>query len=164
MMIEHSSWTQRGLILATFVLGLVLALMPMSLGLAAWRPDWQILVLFYWLMAFPHRVSIGTAFILGIAVDVLLGTTFGIHAAAYSLVAYPVARHYQRIRHFSLLQQAALMGFLVAAERTLAFAVEHYLNNAALLGNYYWPALSSALVWPWLYLLLRKIRRRFNLV
>ncbi|MCO4321413.1 rod shape-determining protein MreD [Aliidiomarina quisquiliarum] len=164
MMIEHSSWTQRGLILATFVLGLVLALMPMSLGLAAWRPDWQILVLFYWLMAFPHRVSIGTAFILGIAVDVLLGTTFGIHAAAYSLVAYPVARHYQRIRHFSLLQQAALMGFLVAAERTLAFTVEHYLNNATLLSSYYWPVLSSALVWPWLYLLLRKIRRRFHLV
>lgn len=164
MIIKQSSWTQRGVILATFVLGLVLALMPMSLGLAAWRPDWQLLVLFYWLMAFPHRVNIGTAFLLGIAVDVLLGTTFGIHAAAYSIVAYPIVRHYQRIRHFSLLQQAMLMGFLVALERGLAFAVEHYLNNASILSNYYWPALSSAVVWPWLYLLLRKTRRRFNMV
>ncbi len=164
MIIERSSWTQRAVILATLVLGLVLALMPMSLGLAAWRPDWQLLVLLYWLMALPHRVSIGIAFLLGIAVDVLLGTTFGIHAAAYTIVAYPLARHYQRIRHFSLLQQAALVGLLVAIERALAFAVEHYLNNASLMSNYYWPVLSSAIVWPWLFLLLRKIRRRFRMV
>lgn len=164
MIIERSSWTQRAVILATLLLGLILALMPMSLGLAAWRPDWQLLVLLYWLMALPHRVNIGTAFLLGIVVDVLLGTTFGIHAAAYAIVAYPVVRHYQRLRHFSLLQQAALMGLLVAIERGLAFAVEHYLNNAALLSNYYWPVLSSAIVWPWLFLVLRKIRRRFRMV
>src|SRR5690554_152835 len=164
MIIERSSWTQRAAILATLLLGLVLALMPMSLGLAAWRPDWQLLVLLYWLMALPHRVNIGTAFLLGIVVDVLLGTTFGIHGASYAIVAYPVVRHYQRLRHFSLLQQAALMGLLVAIERGLAFAVEHYLNNAALLSNYYWPVLSSAIVWPWLFLVLRKIRRRFRMV
>lgn len=164
MINARSSWTQKSIILVTLVIGLVLSLMPMSLGLAAWRPDWQLLVLLYWLMALPHRVNIGIAFLLGIAVDVLLGSTFGIHAATYAIVAYPVVRHYQRLRHFSLLQQAAIVGMLVAVERGLSFAVEHYLNNAALLSNYYWPVLSSALVWPWLFLVLRKTRRRFNMV
>ena len=163
MIVERISLGQRGVILATVVIGLVLSLMPMSLGMAAWRPDWQLLVLFYWLLALPHRVNIGMAFILGAMVDVLLGTTLGIHAAAYSLVAYPVVRHYQRLRHFSLLQQSCLIGVLVGLARATTFIIEHYLNNATLLSNYFWPVLSSAFVWPWLYLLLRKIRHRFHI-
>ena len=163
-MIEaSSSWTQRTVIFATIVLGLVLALMPMSHGLALWRPDWPLLILLYWVIALPHRVSIGIGFILGIAVDILLGSSFGIHAAAYALVVYSAARHYQRIRNFSLVHQALLVGMLVAIERTIVYLIEYYLNNAILFEHYYWPVLSSALVWPWLFLLLRKIRRRFSM-
>lgn len=164
MINRPSGLSQRIAIFVTFLMGLVLTLMPMSLGLASWRPDWQILVLMYWLIALPHRVSIGIAFILGLVVDVLLGTSLGIHAASYSIIAFPLARHYQRIRHFSLLQQALLMGFLVGLERAIAFGIEYYLNNATLMSNYFWPALSSAVMWPWLFLLLRKLRRHVGMI
>ncbi|MCC5855845.1 MAG: rod shape-determining protein MreD [Idiomarina sp.] len=163
-MTSASSLTQRLVICATLIIGLVLAMMPMSVGVAVWRPDWPLLILIYWIIALPHRISIGIAFLLGVAVDILLGSTFGIHAGAYALVAYTAARHYQRVRNFSLLHQALLVMVLVLVERSLVYIIEYYLHNAPLMYRYFWPALSSALVWPWLFLILRKIRRRFQMV
>ena len=163
MIEKTSSLTQKFVIFATFVIGLTLAAMPMSLFLAAWRPDWALLVLLYWAIALPHRVSIGIAFILGICVDILIGSTMGIHAGAYALVTYSAARHYQRIRNFSLLQQSLLMAALVGIERVIVFLLEYYLNDATFLGQYFWPVLSSAILWPWLFLILRKVRRRFRM-
>lgn len=164
-MIEtSSSMGQRFVILMTFVIALVLATMPMSFWLAAIRPDWTLLVLLYWVIALPHRVSIGIAFLIGICVDILIGSSFGIHAGAYAFVAYSAARHYQRIRNFSLLQQSFLMAALVGIERVMVFLVEYYLNDAEFLGQYFWPVLSSAVLWPWLFLILRKVRRRFQMI
>ncbi|RTE86794.1 rod shape-determining protein MreD [Lysobacter sp. N42] len=155
---------QRFVIFMTFVVALVLATMPMSFWAAAIRPDWPLLVLLYWVIALPHRVSIGIAFILGISVDILIGSSFGIHAGAYALVSYSAARHYQRIRNFSLLQQSLLMAALVAVERIIVFLIEYYLNDAQFFGQYFWPVLSSAILWPWLFLILRKVRRRFQMI
>jgi len=156
-----SSFTQRGVIFLTLVIALTLALIPMSVGLAPWRPDWPLMIMLYWVLALPHRVSIGITFLFGVAVDILLGSTFGIHAGVYALVAYFIARHYQRIRNFSLVHQALLIGFLIAIERSLVFLLEYYLNDAQLAPTYFWPVISSAVMWPWLFLILRKIRRRF---
>ncbi|RUO19437.1 rod shape-determining protein MreD [Aliidiomarina haloalkalitolerans] len=152
---------QRTIILITFVLALILAVMPMSLAIAPWRPEWPLLVLVYWIIALPHRVNIGYAAGVGLAVDVLLGSTLGFHTAAYAIVAYPAARYYSRIRNFSLSQQALLVMVLVFVARAIVYIFEHYLNNAPLMWHYFWPALSSALFWPWVFLMLRKVRRKF---
>ena len=94
----------------TIVAGMVLAVVPMPqfvpLELGFLRPDWVAMVLVYWIIALPHRVGIPTAWLAGIAVDVLLGSLIGQHALAYVLIAYVVASLYQRLRMFSVWQQA----------------------------------------------------------
>lgn len=154
---------QRVVIFSTVLLSLIFAVMPMTLTLAAWRPEWPLLAMIYWIIALPHRVNIGYAFLVGLSVDILLGSTLGFHAAAYALVCYPAARHYPRIRNFSLSQQALLVGLLVFLARGVVFVLEHYLNNAPFMAHYFWPAISSALFWPWVFLIFRKIRRRFQM-
>lgn len=154
---------QRSIILITLVLSLMLAVMPMSLTFAVWRPEWPLLALIYWIIALPHRVNIGYALVVGLAVDILLGSTLGLHAAAYAIVAYPAAAYYTRIRNFALSQQALLILVLVLVARLIVFLFEHYLNNAPLMWHYFWPAISSAIFWPWVFLLLRKVRRSFQL-
>lgn len=155
---------QRSVILITIVLALILAVMPMSLAVAIWRPEWPLLVMIYWIIALPHRVNIGYAAAVGLAVDILLGSTLGFHAAAYAIAAYPAANYYQRIRNFSLSQQALLVLVLVFFARVIVYLLEHYLNNAPLMFYYFWPAVSSAIFWPWMFLVLRKIRRRFRVI
>ncbi|HAT28315.1 MAG TPA: rod shape-determining protein MreD, partial [Gammaproteobacteria bacterium] len=62
----------------SIVAGMVLVVMPMPqfvpVELGFLRPDWVAMVLVYWIMALPHRVGILTAWLAGIAVDVLLGS------------------------------------------------------------------------------------------
>ncbi len=51
-----------------------------------YRPSWFLLILTYW-MALPHRVSVGTSFILGIIVDSIQGSALGVHALSLALFA-----------------------------------------------------------------------------
>lgn len=155
---------QRLVIILALLMGLILSVMPMSTGLQPWRPEWALLILLYWVMALPHRVNIGTCFVIGLAMDILLGSNLGIHAAAFSFVGYVFANHYKRIRHFSLSQQALFVLLMVMVERSIVYLVEYYVNNASMPATYFLPAVSSAIMWPWLFLLLRKVRRRFGVV
>src|SRR5690606_8937434 len=118
-----SRFSQRMAINTALMMGLVLSVMPMSTGLQAWRPEWALMILLYWVMAVPNRVNIGTCFIIGLLMVVLLGSTLGIHAAGMSFVGYILAHHYYRIRYFSLSQQALFVGLMVMIERPIVYLV-----------------------------------------
>src|SRR5690554_4643764 len=102
-----SMWIKSGLIplLISYLVALILMVMPMPAFLEAWRPDWLSLVILYWVIALPHRVGIGSVLILGLVADILMGTVFGIYATALLIMAYPAIRHFHRIRNYSFLSQ-----------------------------------------------------------
>jgi len=152
-----------GILLITYILALVLMVMPMPSAIDPFRPDWLSLVLIYWLIALPHRVSMGTLLVLGLVTDILLGSTFGIHAIALLVMGYVAARNFQRIRNFSLSQQAVIIAVLVLLKRFVVFMLEYFLNNAQFVASYMLPVITSAIIWPWIFLLLRKVRRNFKL-
>ena len=56
------------------------------------KPAWLVLVLLYWVLAIPNKVSIGWAFLLGLVWDLILGSTLGIHALVLSVTVYFVAK------------------------------------------------------------------------
>ncbi len=151
------------MILFTFLLALMLTIMPMAITVNPFRPDWVLIVLVYWSLALPNRVNIFTAWIIGFLLDVLLGSVLGIHAAAMALVVFVSAANCQKIRNFSLWQQALIVGILSALYHLLTFWVEHFLTNVPFLLSYLYPVFTSMLVWPWAFLLLRKIRRHFGI-
>jgi len=151
------------MILFTLLLSLMLSIMPMPITVDAFRPDWVLIVTIYWSMALPNKVNIYTAWILGFILDVLLGSVLGVHAAAMTVVIYISAANYQKIRNFSLWQQALIVGVLVALYNLLNFWMEHFLTNVPFLISYLYPVLTALIVWPWAFLLLRKIRRHFTI-
>ncbi|NQZ03266.1 MULTISPECIES: rod shape-determining protein MreD [unclassified Idiomarina] len=148
----------------TYLVAMILMVMPMPASIDVYRPDWVTLVLLYWIIALPHRVSIGTALVLGVLTDILLGSVLGVHALGMVVVSYFAARHFQRIRNFSLPQQVILIAFLVLIKRLIVFQANVFIHDAQFTSTYFWPALTSALFWFWLFPLLRKIRRRFGVV
>lgn len=147
----------------TIVAGMVLAVVPMPqfvpLELGFLRPDWVAMVLVYWIIALPHRVGIPTAWLAGIAVDVLLGSLIGQHALAYVLIAYVVASLYQRLRMFSVWQQAIVLFALLGLNQLVGFWIESIAGLTDWSLWYLLPALSGAFLWPWVFLMLRSIRR-----
>ena len=62
----------------SIIVALVLQIMPMPSIVEQYRPDWVFLVLGYWALALPERVNVGVAFIVGLVLDLLLGTSIGV--------------------------------------------------------------------------------------
>lgn len=149
-------------LLVTYVIALTLMVMPMPATFDVFRPDWVTLVMLYWIIALPHRVSMGTALILGVLSDVLLGSIVGVHALGMVVVAYLAARNFQRIRNFALIQQAVVIAVLILLKRFIVFEANVFLHDAEFTFSYFWPVLTSAVFWLWVFPLLRKVRRQFG--
>ncbi|NCP66012.1 MAG: rod shape-determining protein MreD [Paraglaciecola sp.] len=147
----------------SIICALVLQIMPMPGFVDLYRPDWVLLVLSYWTLALPHRVNVGLAFIVGLTLDILLGTSLGEHSFAMCLSIYVLAANYQRLRNYSVWQQAMVMGIMSAFYNLILFWLQHMLTDVYFLFTYMWPVLSSMLLWPWLFWLLRKLRRQLRI-
>ena len=153
------------IILLTILLGMVLSVLPLpafvpsELGFV--RPDWVAMVLVYWILALPHRIGLVTAWVVGLSMDVLLGSLLGQHALSYVVIAYVAASLYQRLRMFSVWQQAGVLLAILGLNHLISFWIESLagLNEWTLW--YLLPAVSGALLWPWVFMLLRYLRRRF---
>lgn len=150
------------MILLTFCVALILTILPLPEWAGPYRPQWVTLVLIYWTMALPHRVGVGIGFTAGILLDVLTGTLLGQHALGLSVVAFATLKLHQRVRVFPLWQQSLVVLVLLVVDHLLALWVMGAINQRPP-GLIYWavPPI-GALLWPWVFVVLRDLRRRFH--
>ncbi|MFA3791474.1 rod shape-determining protein MreD [Aliiglaciecola sp. SL4] len=150
-------------IFLSIIIALILQIVPMPITVEQFRPDWVLLVLSYWALALPNRVNVGMAFIVGLVLDILMGTSLGVHSFAMSINIFVLVSNYQRLRNYSLWQQAFIIGTLSALYHLVVFWLQHLQTDVIFLFTYLWPVLTSMLVWPWIFGLLRKVRRQFRI-
>ena len=153
----------RLVIICSLLLALILSILPLPEMIAPFRPDWLLLTLVDWTIALPHRANVGTAFIAGLLLDVLLGSVLGGHALALVIPVYLAATQFQRIRNYSVWQQAFVIGALAMLNKLLIFWAAYMNRDIQLDYHYFWSIVSSMVFWPWVFLLLRKCRRQFSL-
>lgn len=150
-------------VVPTMAVALMLSILPLPDWAQMFRPDWVSLVLIYWVMAMPERVGVTFAWGVGLLLDVAQGAILGQHALGLVVISYIVLLQYSRIRVFSLLQQAIVVFFLLLIKQLLVLWVNGIIGLSPSLGNYFMPSLVGAILWPWLFLGLRRIRRKFTL-
>ena len=80
-----------GVILLTFLVAFVLAVLPLPFWLQWGRPEWVVLTLIYWCIALPQRVGIATGLVMGVGMDVLEGAILGQNACSYLIRKYKFA-------------------------------------------------------------------------
>jgi rod shape-determining protein MreD len=151
-----------GVIVVSFVAALMLTIVPLPNTASLLRPEWVALVLIYWCLALPTRVGVGVGWISGLVLDVARGTLLGQHALALSLVAFIALSLHQRVRVFPLWQQAVIVLLLVVLQQLLVVWVRGITGHAPDLWLYLLPAVTSMVIWPWLFILLRYTRRHFQ--
>lgn len=152
----------RFIILATFLVALVLTILPWPVWTEQFRPDWVALVLIYWCMALPNRVGVGTGFVLGLILDVLYGSMLGENALAKTLIAFLTVHFHLQLRMFPRWQQAVVVLLLVSANNLLVLWIKHLAGTSPSSWGYLTPSIVSMLIWPWLFVILRDIRRHGN--
>lgn len=150
------------IIVATFVAALLLTMLPLPGWAERLRPEWVTMVLIYWCLAVPNRVGVGVGWVVGIFLDVARGAVLGQNALALSLVALLAVHLHQRIRVYPLWQQALTVLMLVAFSQMLALWVRGVMGQSPESWGYWLPSLASMLLWPWVFLVLRDVRRRFQ--
>ena len=155
---QHGS----GIIVISFIVALMLTAMPLPDWASNWRPAWVAMVLIYWCMALPHRIGIGIGWFMGILLDVLQGTLFGQNAIGLAILAYFTLKFHQRMRMFPLTQQALLVCLFVLVYQLLSLWVRGIMGVPPKSWTYWMPAFTSMVLWPWLFIILRDIRRRYH--
>ncbi|WP_221075968.1 rod shape-determining protein MreD [Agarivorans aestuarii] len=153
----------RGAIIGSLFIALILAIIPLPLIADAFRPDWVLVCVFYWTIALPHRTNVGIAFVVGFILDLLLGSTLGVRALAMSIVAYIAATNFTRLRNFSVWQQALVVGGLTGLAKVVVFWAEYLVQDIQLPSGYFYPVITTTVAWPWIFLLLRKLRRQWKI-
>lgn len=147
-------------VIVSMIVALMLAMAPMPQWAEPFRPDWVTLTLIYWAMSFPHSYSVGSAWIVGLVLDVAQGTLLGQHALALTIVTYITVKFYLQLRQFPLLQLMATVFAVLALYRFILFWVNGVAGINAPAIVYWAPVISGTIIWPVLSSFLAGVRQR----
>jgi rod shape-determining protein MreD len=147
-------------VIITFIVGLMLTVMPLPESAEPFRPDWLALVVIFWAMQLPRTWSVGSAWFIGIVLDVSYGTLLGQHALALCLVAFATVRFHLLMRVFPLSQLSATIFALLALYQFILFWVNGVAGVTASTITYWAPVITGTLVWPFLFMFLSGVRYR----
>jgi rod shape-determining protein MreD len=149
-------------IFITALAGLILMIVPLPDWLETARPQWLIMVLIYWCLALPGRVGVFVGWWMGLFLDVASGSLLGQNAMSFSIVSYLAIKLHQRIRVFPLWQQAMSVLVLVALHQMITLWIKGIIGHSSQDWSYWMPSVSSMLLWPLVFTLLRNVRRFYR--
>lgn len=152
----------RGFILGTILFAMFLTLIPLPESINAFRPDWMAMTVLFWSLRSPQHFNLGTAWIIGIALDLILGTLFGQHALALIIFAYIAILLEKPFRAMSIALQVLSAAVMLGIYRTILVWIwgmgpEHDITPLE-----WMPLLTSAIFWPGYSYLLNLLDAQFN--
>jgi len=150
----------RSLIWLTIITALLLSLLPMPELLVPLKPYWVALVMIYWALETRAMINLGFAFLVGLLLDVLSGSLMGMHALSLIVMVFLVQRFRFRLRFFPPWQQALSVLGLLVTDRIILIWITALLGEPAPTWKYWLPPLIGVAIWPWLFLVLDRLRAR----
>lgn len=147
----------------SLLLALLLMLVPLPAALAPCKPYWPALVLLYWSLESAERVSLGLAFALGLAGDLMDGVLLGEQALRLTALVFIALRFRARLRFFPMGQQTLAVLALLVNDRILALLVRLFEGDALPPPSWWLSPVIGAALWPFLFLLLDDMRVRLRL-
>ena len=147
-------------VILSIIVALMLTIVPLPDGVEPYRPDWVALTLIYWTMTLPRTYSIGTAWIVGIVLDLAQGTLLGQHALAMSFMIYVTAKFHLQLRVFPLLQMTATVFALLSLYQFLLFWINGVVGLHTEAVSYWGPVITGTALWPLLSVVFSGIRYR----
>jgi rod shape-determining protein MreD len=145
---------------ATVVVALILAVVPLPHWMDIARPYLLLLLVIYWSLSAPRIAGLMFAWLCGMAIDLLKGTTLGQHAFAFLVVSFLTHKFQLRIRIFPLSQQTMTVLILLLVYEVLVWYTDGVLGYPVTTGARWIPVLTSTLLWPILVAILDTWNRR----
>lgn len=147
----------------SFLVGVLLSIYPLSQEINWWRPEFIPLLVIYWVLMLPDRVSVLGIWLVGCLMDVLEGAPIGQHALALLVICYVCLLSSQRMRNYTLWHQLFFVFILVGLYQMISNWVHSLAGGVSQSLAFLLPAVTSALIWPLAWALLEKIRSDYRL-
>lgn len=151
------------LVFATSVfLAFTLQRLPMPEILSWLQPAWVTMAVTILVLRAPQVFGLWLALPLGLMLDAEQGSYLGLHVLLLTLHIYLLQVMYKRVAMFNFIQQTGVVFLLVALQQLLTYWALWLLTEDSRPVDIWRPALTSALMWPWVYALvslaMRKVR------
>ena len=158
-MISFGAQRRLWVLPATFVVAFVMFALPVGEEWKSYMPAWVTLVLIYWCLATPEKITLGTGWLIGLGLDILAFGLLGRYALTKTLITYLTRRVALRVRVYPVWQQSVFVLMLLALESVILVAIG-YLIEGNIQGLAQWRALAiGAALWPFIFWFLRHCRR-----
>lgn len=151
---------QRLPVIITIVVALMLTVVPLPDWARPFRPDWIALTLIYWAMMLPRTWSVGSAWIVGILLDVAQGTILGQHALALCLIVFVTVRFHLLMRVFPMQQLTATIFAMLALYQFVLFWVNGVAGFDVGAISYWAPVITGTIIWPFATIVFAGVRMR----
>lgn len=150
------------LVALTVFAAMILSALPIPQWAHVFWPEWVLLTVIYWCLAMPEKLNIKFAWSVGILSDLLEGSLLGQHALLYTLIAWLTTCYYQRLRLYPPHQQVFFIALLLLIYTMIAVWINSLRLRYALEMDWrsLLPVASSALMWPWVFAVLRHLRQK----
>ena len=132
----------------TVIIALILAVLPLPRWMDIARPYLLLLLVIYWSLSAPRIAGLMFAWLCGMAIDLLKGTTLGQHALAFLVVSVLTHKFQLRIRIFPLSQQTLTVLILLLVYEALVWYTDGVLGYPVTTWARWMPVLTSTLLWP----------------
>ena len=161
---EKHLWRTVFLLGICIFFALVLKVTPLPYKLAVVRPEWVCILVIYWIINKPHEFGVVFAWSVGLFQDWIELNVWGAHALALTVIAYICLVSWQRIRSYSIWQQAMWVFVLVGTHQVIVSWVQGMAGYHSPTHQILLPTLTSALLWPLCSWLLRRMQQKLHIM
>lgn len=151
-----------GLVVASILAGVFVAIFPFPSRFSGLRPELLCLLVVYWVVTSPQYFGVFSAWLVGLAQDVIEGVTWGGHALALAIVAYICLVAQQRIRNYSVWHQTLWVFVLVGFHQVIVNWVQSLAGYHANPMELILSATISALFWPPMSFVITRVRHIYR--
>ena len=122
-------------VLSSLLIGMLVTVGHLPRVLPEWlallRPEWMVLVCFFWAVELPERIGLVGVWLCGTLVDVLVGDAVGSNGACLAAVTLAGWKLQARMRLYSPFQEVALVFVVSLGVLWIKALIDNLLNGVA---------------------------------
>jgi len=144
------------------IAAVALVSVPLPVFLTPFRPPWAAIAVIYWIMMWPRVFGVGSAWMVGLLLDILQGDLLGQNALAMSVIGYLTLRFHLQIRIFPLWQLTMMVVVLLVVNAFILFWIDGVAGNPPA-GYARWTQIFvGGILWPPVMAVMDRLRERIE--
>ncbi len=138
---------KRTAVYLSLFIAYLLLFLPWTEVAKQYKPDFMLLVLIFWLIRAPSICNVGTAWVMGLLVDLATGGTFGQHALAYTFSAYFTVIYQRRLILFNAFHLFWTVLMLLLISQVVLLVLQMFSGMPFIGMEYFLPSITGVILW-----------------